>query len=52
MWVEGEERLVAEGHGVLVGYDYEDGGAQPLPDQLCERLRVHGAVASNGGEGD
>ena len=31
------ERLIAEGHGVLVGYDYER--RRPLPDALKERLR-------------
>ena len=33
------ERLIAEGHGVLVGYDYEAGATVPLPDALKERLR-------------
>ena len=33
------ERLIAEGHGVLVGYDYEAGQTVPLPDALKERLR-------------
>ncbi len=33
------ERLIAEGHGVLVGYDYESGGTVPLPDALKKRLR-------------
>jgi acyl-CoA thioester hydrolase len=33
------ERLIAEGHGVLVGYDYESGRTVPLPDALKERLR-------------
>lgn len=28
------ERLVAEGYGVLVGYDYAAGRAAPLPDRL------------------
>ncbi len=32
------ERMIAEGHGVLVGYDYERGRAQPLPDALRELL--------------
>jgi acyl-CoA thioester hydrolase len=38
MHAEGDERLVAEGHGVLVGYDYEEGHSRPLPDELRERL--------------
>ena len=33
------ERLIAEGHGVLVGYDYEVGRTVPLPDALKDRLR-------------
>ena len=33
------ERLNAEGHGILVGYDYESGRTVPLPDALKERLR-------------
>ena len=33
------ERLIAEGHGILVGYDYESGETVPLPDALKERLR-------------
>ena len=28
------ERIIAEGHGVLVGYDYEKGHSRPLPDAL------------------
>ena len=31
-------RLAAEGHGWLVGYDYEAGHSTPLPDALRERL--------------
>jgi len=33
------ERLIAEGHGILVGYDYESGETVPLPDALKNRLR-------------
>jgi acyl-CoA thioester hydrolase len=33
------ERLIAEGHGILVGYDYERDRTVPLPDALKERLR-------------
>ena len=32
------ERLLAEGYGVLVGYDYAAQRAQPLPDALKARL--------------
>lgn len=39
MRAEGDDdRLVAEGHGVLVGYDYEAGRSRPLPDALRDRL--------------
>ena len=38
MRVEADDRLVADGWGVLVGYDYEQGRSQPLPDPLRERL--------------
>ena len=33
------ERLIAEGHGTLVGYDYERGETVALPDALKQRLR-------------
>jgi acyl-CoA thioester hydrolase len=33
-----EDRLVAEGYGVLVGFDYASQAAAPLPDALRERL--------------
>lgn len=33
-----DDRLVADGYGVLVGYDYETGSARPLPVSLRERL--------------
>ena len=39
---EADDRLVAEGYGVLVGYDYEAGRAQPVPDEL--RARIEPAV--------
>ncbi len=29
-----EERLAAEGYGVLVGYDYASGRARPIPDEV------------------
>jgi acyl-CoA thioester hydrolase len=39
-----EERLVAEGYGVLVGYDYAAGRAARLPDELRARLEEEAAV--------
>jgi acyl-CoA thioester hydrolase len=38
MVTEGDDRLVAEGWGTLVGYDYDAGRAQPIPDALRERV--------------
>lgn len=38
MRAEGDDRLVAEGWGTLVGYDYGAGRAQPIPDVLRERV--------------
>ena len=40
MVCEGDGRLVADGHGTLVGYDYDAGRSQPIPDELRERLGV------------
>jgi acyl-CoA thioester hydrolase len=34
MRVEGPDRLVADGWGTVVGYDYEAGRSQPIPDEL------------------
>ena len=38
MRAEGDDRLVADGWGVLVGYDYESGRPQPIPDEFRERV--------------
>ena len=38
MRAENEDRLVAEGWGTLVGYDYEAGRPQPIPDAVRERV--------------
>ena len=43
MVAEADERLLAEGWGTLVGYDYEAGRAAPLPEAMVERLRAEGA---------
>ena len=43
MQSEGDGRLIADGYGVLVGYDYEAGKAQPIPASLKAALdRVPG----------
>jgi acyl-CoA thioester hydrolase len=39
---EADGRLLADGYGVLVGYDYAAGKAQPVPEELRQRLRVDG----------
>jgi acyl-CoA thioester hydrolase len=36
------ERLVAEGWGTLVGYDYEAGRAAAFPESIAARLRAEG----------
>ena len=35
---EGDGRVLAEGYGVLVGYDYAAGRAQPIPPPVREPL--------------
>ena len=39
----GDGRLLAEGWGALVGYDYGAGGACPLPEVLVSALEADGA---------
>jgi acyl-CoA thioester hydrolase len=39
-----DARLLAEGYGVLVGYDYRNERPQPLPDALKALLRDAGAA--------
>ena len=38
MVCEQDDRLVAEGWGTLVGYDYEHGRAAPFPEAIARRL--------------
>jgi acyl-CoA thioester hydrolase len=38
MRAEGSDRVVADGWGTLVGYDYEAGEPRPIPDELRERI--------------
>ena len=38
MRTDAEDRLVAEGWGTLVGYDYASGKAHPIPDAFRERV--------------
>ena len=37
---EADGRLVAEGWGVLVGYDYAAGKAEPIPEELRARIDI------------
>ena len=38
MRVESDDRLVADGWGALVGYDYAAGKSTPLPDAIRKRV--------------
>ncbi|HEX4804263.1 MAG TPA: thioesterase family protein [Conexibacter sp.] len=38
MFAEGDERLLADGYGVLVGYDYAAGRSMPLPESFKAAL--------------
>jgi acyl-CoA thioester hydrolase len=38
MRVEADDRLVADGWGALVGYDYDAGAPRPLPDAVRDRV--------------
>jgi acyl-CoA thioester hydrolase len=38
MRVEADDRLVADGWGTVVGYDYAAGEPRPLPDSIRERV--------------
>ena len=40
---ESDDRLVAEGSGVMVGYDYDAGSAAHIPEDVKERLAVDAA---------
>ena len=43
MVCEADGRLLAEGWGTLVGYDYTANRSAPFPDAMVERLRAEGA---------
>lgn len=38
MRVESDDRLVADGWGTVVGYDYAAGAPRPLPDAIRDRI--------------
>lgn len=40
MRTEADDRLVADGWGTLVGYDYSHGTSQPIPDEVRARIGV------------
>ena len=42
MVCEPDDRLLAEGWGTLVGYDYEQNRAAPLPDEIAETTARRG----------
>jgi acyl-CoA thioester hydrolase len=37
---EADGRLIADGYGVLVGYDYVEGKARPIPEELKARIDI------------
>lgn len=37
-------RIVAEGEGVVVAYDYAAGGKAPLPDEVRQRIAAHEGI--------
>lgn len=43
-----DERLLAEGYGVVVGYDYAAGRSMPLPDDLKAALGAGAGIGSGG----
>jgi acyl-CoA thioester hydrolase len=44
MFADGDERLLAEGYGVVVGYDYAAGRSMPLPDAFRSALAAGAAT--------
>lgn len=44
---ERDDRLLAEGYGVLVGYDYAAGRSRPLPDALRAALQADAPDAAD-----
>jgi acyl-CoA thioester hydrolase len=44
MHVRADDRLIAEGYGVLVGYAYAEERSRPLPDWLRDALVAGGAT--------
>lgn len=44
MFAAGDGRLLAEGYGVVVGYDYDAGRSMPLPDAFKAALMADAAA--------
>jgi acyl-CoA thioester hydrolase len=44
MHAVGDDRLLAEGYGVVVGYDYAAGRSMPLPDSLRAALAAGAGI--------
>jgi acyl-CoA thioester hydrolase len=44
MFAVGDDRLIAEGYGVVVGYDYAAGRSMPLPDAFKAGLGAGAAT--------
>lgn len=48
MFAAGDERLLAEGYGIVVGYDYAAGRSMPLPDDFKAALLAGAEMRSPG----
>jgi acyl-CoA thioester hydrolase len=48
MFAVGDDRLLAEGYGVVVGYDYAAGRSAPLPDAFKAALGAGAGIGSDG----
>ena len=48
MHTVGDERLLAEGYGVVVGYDYAAGRSMPLPESFKAALGAGAGITSPG----
>lgn len=48
MFAVGDERLLADGYGVVVGYDYAAGRSMPLPDAFRAALGAGAGIGSDG----
>ena len=51
VWSEQQKRIVAEGEGVIVAYDYERACKSVIPDGIAARIRMLQASGNAGGPG-